>query len=61
MKGRNSVFKCSVCGKFCSYDRRTVNVKTEQISYFDSTQEQWYPEYETTFTHKKCDKLKEKK
>lgn len=52
VKGRDPVFKCSICGKFCSYDRRTVNIKQELIYYFDAYEEQWTAEHETIFTHK---------
>ena len=57
-RGRDPMFKCSVCGKFVSYDRRRVNVSYYTNAIFDVYQEQWYPEEETEFTHKKCEKKK---
>ena len=53
-KGRDPMFKCSVCGRFVSYDRRTVKIAHYTDSLFDRSQEQWFPEEVIEFTHKKC-------
>ncbi len=55
MKGRDPCFKCSVCGEFVKYDRRTTNIKHNTNSVFNSYEEQWYPEEEIIFTHRKCE------
>lgn len=52
------MFKCSICGRFVSYDRRTVNIKYYTDAIFDVHEEQWFPEEVTEFTHKKCEKKK---
>ena len=57
-RGRDAMFKCSICGKFVLYDRRTVNTHQYTDSIFDGSQEQWYPEEEIEFIHKKCEKKK---
>lgn len=52
--GRTPEFKCSICGKFLSYDRRTVIVNYYTKAIFDYNEEQWFPEDVTEFIHKKC-------
>ena len=56
--GRDPMFKCAICGKYVSYDRRKVNIDYATNAIFSASEEQWFPEDETIFTHKKCDKKK---
>ena len=58
-RGRDSMFKCSICGRFVSYDRRTINIHQYTEGIFDVNEEQWYPEEVVEFTHKKCEKKNE--
>lgn len=58
VRGRDPMFKCSVCGRFVSYDRRTVNIRYYTEAIFDRYEEQWFPEDAIEFTHKKCEKKK---
>lgn len=53
--GRDPTFKCSGCGQYVKYDRRTVNIDYNTASVFNAREEQWFPEEEVIFTHKKCD------
>ena len=57
--GRDDCFKCIYCGRYVSYDRRKTIVKQITTSYFDTSQEQWYPEEEVEMYHKKCKPKKE--
>lgn len=52
--GRDMCFKCSICGQYVKYDRRTTNIENNVVSVFNSSEEQWFPEEEIIFTHKKC-------
>lgn len=54
-RGREPMFKCAICGRFVSYDRRTVNIRYFTEAVFNSYEEQWFPEDITEFTHKKCE------
>jgi hypothetical protein len=57
--GRHPDFKCVICGRFVSYDRRKTVIEYGIDSIFDKYQEQWFPEEMVYMYHKKC-KTKEK-
>jgi len=59
-RGRDAMFKCAICGRFVSYDRRTVNIKYYTDSIFERYEEQWFPEEMIEYTHKKCEVKNEK-
>lgn len=54
--GRDADFKCIICGKFVSYDKRKTDIDFVIEEKFDSSQEQWYPEEKMYCKHKKCHK-----
>jgi len=53
MMSRDPDFKCMICGKYVSYDRRKTVVENRTLSIFDS-QEQYCPEEIVEMYHKKC-------
>ena len=57
-RGRDPMFKCSICGRFVSYDRRTVNWENGVDWVYDGYLEFSIPEDIVIFTHKKCEKKK---
>ena len=50
MKGRDNDFKCAICGKYVSYDRRKTVIKHTQYwnGFYEDMQE------DIEIYHKKC-------
>ena len=54
MKGRESCFKCTFCGRFLPYDRRIIEVRYDEVHIFDNRDETYDLDYESYMYHKKC-------
>lgn len=60
-RGRDPDFKCTICGKYVSYDRRTIVIKNYMERMFSTAEEQYLLENVVQITHRKCMKKGKKK